>query len=96
MNKRNRISEVPPLMPFFFSSSQIYTRSVIEPLPPAPAKDAPPSPVSPPPAEGGSAAPATSSTTPQAADKNRKKKMSDEEILEKLRKRRVQFPRNAS
>lgn len=71
---------------FLYASPQIYTRSVIEPLPPAPVKDAPPSPVSPPPAEGGSAAPAASSTTPRAADKNRKKKMSDEEILEKLRK----------
>ncbi|KAG7333070.1 hypothetical protein KOW79_003205 [Hemibagrus wyckioides] len=75
----------PVIAPRPEHTKSIYTRSVIEPLPPAPVKDAPPSPVSPPPAEGGSAAPAASSTTPRAADKNRKKKMSDEEILEKLR-----------
>lgn len=76
---------MPPLK-LFSASPQIYTRSVIEPLPPAPVKDAPPSPVSPPPADGGSAAPAASSATQRPADKNRKKKMSDEEILEKLSK----------
>ncbi|KAF4072023.1 hypothetical protein AMELA_G00269550 [Ameiurus melas] len=75
----------PVIAPRPEHTKSIYTRSVIEPLPPIPAKDAPPSPVSPPPAEGGSATPAASSTTPRAADKNRKKKMSDEEILEKLR-----------
>ncbi|KAB5575066.1 hypothetical protein PHYPO_G00216550 [Pangasianodon hypophthalmus] len=75
----------PVIAPRPEHTKSIYTRSVIEPLPPAPAKDAPPSPVSPPPAEGSSATPAASSTTPRAADKNRKKKMSDEEILEKLR-----------
>ncbi|KAK3549348.1 hypothetical protein QTP70_034580 [Hemibagrus guttatus] len=75
----------PVIAPRPEHTKSIYTRSVIEPLPPAPVKDAPPSPVSPPPAEGSSAAPASSSTTPRAADKNRKKKMSDEEILEKLR-----------
>ncbi|XP_053479451.1 serine/threonine-protein kinase PAK 1 isoform X2 [Ictalurus furcatus] len=75
----------PVIAPRPEHTKSIYTRSVIEPLPPIPAKDEPPSPVSPPPAEGGSATPAASSTTPRAADKNRKKKMSDEEILEKLR-----------
>lgn len=75
----------PVIAPRPEHTKSIYTRSVIEPLPPAPVKDAPPSPVSPPPAEGDTAAPAASSTTPRAADKNRKKKMSDEEILEKLR-----------
>ncbi|XP_027000976.2 serine/threonine-protein kinase PAK 1 isoform X2 [Tachysurus fulvidraco] len=75
----------PVIAPRPEHTKSIYTRSVIEPLPPAPVKDAPPSPVSPPPAEEGGAAPAASSTTPRAADKNRKKKMSDEEILEKLR-----------
>ncbi|XP_060733539.1 serine/threonine-protein kinase PAK 1 [Tachysurus vachellii] len=75
----------PVIAPRPEHTKSIYTRSVIEPLPPAPVKDAPPSPVSPPPAEGGGPAPAASSTTPRAADKNRKKKMSDEEILEKLR-----------
>ncbi|KAL7878291.1 hypothetical protein AOLI_G00092650 [Acnodon oligacanthus] len=64
---------------------RIYTRSVIEPLPPAPTKDVATSPISPPPAEGGSPTPTPSSTAPRSADKNRKKKMSDEEILEKLR-----------
>ncbi|KAF5902433.1 serine/threonine-protein kinase PAK 1, partial [Clarias magur] len=75
----------PVIAPRPEHTKSIYTRSVIEPLPPTPVKDAPQSPVSPPPAEGGSAAPAASSTTTRAVDKNRKKKMSDEEILEKLR-----------
>ncbi|TTI30670.1 Serine/threonine-protein kinase PAK 1 [Bagarius yarrelli] len=76
----------PVIAPRPEHTKSIYTRSVIEPLPPAPVKDAPPSPVSPPPAEGGTATPAAASSTAQrAADKNRKKKMSDEEILEKLR-----------
>ncbi|KAF7699250.1 serine/threonine-protein kinase PAK 1 [Silurus meridionalis] len=75
----------PVIAPRPEHTKSIYTRSVIEPLPLAPAKDAPLSPVSSPPAEGGSATPVASSTTPRPADKNRKKKMSDEEILEKLR-----------
>lgn len=66
-------------------TKSIYTRSVIEPLPPPAAKDASPSPVSPPPTEGEGATPATPTTAPRASDKGRKKKMSDEEILEKLR-----------
>lgn len=70
---------------------QIYTRSVIEPLPPvAAAKDTPPSPVSPPAAEASAATPAAPTSAPRATDKSRKNKMSDEEILEKLRT----FPRS--
>uniref|UniRef100_A0A8C9U1I4 non-specific serine/threonine protein kinase n=1 Tax=Scleropages formosus TaxID=113540 RepID=A0A8C9U1I4_SCLFO len=66
-------------------SSRIYTRSVIEPLPAAPTKDAASSPTSPP-AESSGPAPAPSSSPPCGADKTRKKtKMTDEEILEKLR-----------
>lgn len=80
---------------------QIYTRSVIEPLPPPSTKDAATSPISPPtaaaavtpaqPAEAApssppSASPAPGPSLPHPQDKARKKKMSDEEILEKLRK----------
>lgn len=81
---------------------QIYTRSVIEPLPPPPTKDAATSPISPPTAaatvvtptpsaEGAPSSPPSASPTPgpsvpRPLDKTRKKKMSDEEILEKLRK----------
>ncbi|XP_017559661.1 serine/threonine-protein kinase PAK 1 [Pygocentrus nattereri] len=75
----------PVIAPRPEHTKSIYTRSVIEPLPPAPTKDVATSPISPPPAEGGSPTPSPSSTTPRSADKNRKKKMSDEEILEKLR-----------
>uniref|UniRef100_H2L8Y8 non-specific serine/threonine protein kinase n=1 Tax=Oryzias latipes TaxID=8090 RepID=H2L8Y8_ORYLA len=80
---------------------QIYTRSVIEPLPPPSTKDAATSPISPPtaaaaavtpapPAEAApssppSASPAPGPSLPHSQDKTRKKKMSDEEILEKLR-----------
>uniref|UniRef100_A0A3B4E753 non-specific serine/threonine protein kinase n=1 Tax=Pygocentrus nattereri TaxID=42514 RepID=A0A3B4E753_PYGNA len=74
----------PVIAPRPEHTKSIYTRSVIEPLPPAPTKDVATSPISPPPAEGGSPTPSPSSTTPRSADKNRKKKMSDEEILEKL------------
>lgn len=82
--------------------SQIYTRSVIEPLPPPPTKDAATSPISPPtataaavtptpsaegaPSSPSSASPAPGPSVPRPQDKSRKKKMSDEEILEKLRK----------
>lgn len=75
---------------------------MIEPLPPPPTKDAATSPISPPtaaaaavtpapPAEGApssppSASPAPGPSVPRPQDKTRKKKMSDEEILEKLRK----------
>uniref|UniRef100_A0AAY4DBR4 non-specific serine/threonine protein kinase n=1 Tax=Denticeps clupeoides TaxID=299321 RepID=A0AAY4DBR4_9TELE len=59
----------PMIAPRPEHTKSIYTRSVIEPLPP-PTKDAATSPISPPAAE---------------SDKTRKKKMSDEEILEKLR-----------
>ncbi|KAM4627469.1 serine/threonine-protein kinase PAK 1 isoform 2-T2 [Polymixia lowei] len=77
-------------------TKSIYTRSVIDPIPPPPTKDAATSPISPPstapppPAEGGassppSASPAPGPSLPRPQDKTRKKKMSDEEILEKLR-----------
>uniref|UniRef100_A0A3B4GL51 non-specific serine/threonine protein kinase n=1 Tax=Pundamilia nyererei TaxID=303518 RepID=A0A3B4GL51_9CICH len=88
-----------PTLTFFIF--QIYTRSVIEPLPPPPTKDAATSPISPPtaaaaavtpaqPAEAApssppSASPAPGPSLPHPQDKARKKKMSDEEILEKLR-----------
>lgn len=81
---------------------QIYTRSVIEPLPPPQTKDAATSPISPPtaaatvvtptpsaegaPSSPPSASPAPGPSVPRPQDKTRKKKMSDEEILEKLRK----------
>lgn len=61
---------------------QVYTRSVIEPLPVTPTRDAATSPIS----------PTENNTTPPDAltrntEKQKKKpKMSDEEILEKLRK----------
>ncbi|XP_056467884.1 serine/threonine-protein kinase PAK 1 [Gadus chalcogrammus] len=78
-------------------TKSIYTRSVIDPIPPPPTKDAATSPISPPAAvpapptaEGGassppSASPAPGPSVPRPLDKTRKKKMSDEEILEKLR-----------
>ncbi|XP_030620816.1 serine/threonine-protein kinase PAK 1 [Chanos chanos] len=81
----------PVIAPRPEHTKSIYTRSVIEPLPPASTKDVACSPISPPPVESGSpkATPSTatpSATAPRAADKTRKKtKMSDEEILEKLR-----------
>ncbi|KAM6946191.1 serine/threonine-protein kinase PAK 1 isoform 1-T1 [Aplochiton taeniatus] len=69
-------------------TKSIYTRSVIEPLPPPPTKDAATSPISPPAAEGTTPSttpsPAPGPSLPRPADKTRKKKMSDEEILEKL------------
>ncbi|XP_056622189.1 serine/threonine-protein kinase PAK 1 [Triplophysa dalaica] len=83
----------PTIAPRPEHTKSIYTRSVIEPLPPPlSAKDAPTSPVTSAVAEGGSPTPTSSTTatppapsTPQNTDKTRKKKMSDEEILEKLR-----------
>uniref|UniRef100_A0A4W4HLG3 non-specific serine/threonine protein kinase n=1 Tax=Electrophorus electricus TaxID=8005 RepID=A0A4W4HLG3_ELEEL len=71
--------------PSVASMVSIYTRSVIEPLPPTSTKDAATSPVSGPSTEGGGPAPAPTAATPRPADKTRKKKMTDEEILEKLR-----------
>lgn len=81
---------------------QIYTRSVIEPLSVPPTKDAATSPISALtaaasiiaptlPAEGAPSSPPSASPAPgpsavRSLDKSRKKKMSDEEILEKLRK----------
>uniref|UniRef100_A0A3B3QRH4 non-specific serine/threonine protein kinase n=1 Tax=Paramormyrops kingsleyae TaxID=1676925 RepID=A0A3B3QRH4_9TELE len=73
----------PTVAPRPEHTKSIYTRSVIEPIPATPTKDAATSPISPP-AEG--AGPAPSTSPPRSADKTRKKtKMSDEEILEKLR-----------
>ncbi|CAI5692678.1 serine/threonine-protein kinase PAK 1 isoform X1 [Oreochromis niloticus] len=95
-------AEPPPVIaPRPEHTKSIYTRSVIEPLPPPPTKDAATSPISPPtaaaaavtpaqPAEAApssppSASPAPGPSLPHPQDKARKKKMSDEEILEKLR-----------
>ncbi|XP_012691680.1 serine/threonine-protein kinase PAK 1 [Clupea harengus] len=76
----------PVIAPRPEHTKSIYTRSVIEPLPPPPTKDAATSPISPPSAESSSPTPTPSSTAPRSADKTRKKtKMTDEEILEKLR-----------
>uniref|UniRef100_A0A672S3Y8 non-specific serine/threonine protein kinase n=1 Tax=Sinocyclocheilus grahami TaxID=75366 RepID=A0A672S3Y8_SINGR len=85
----------------YMSFTGIYTRSVIDPLPPPlSTKDAATSPITNTAADGGSptltpsTTSATASTTntntpppstPQNTDKTRKKKMTDEEILEKLR-----------
>uniref|UniRef100_A0A3Q3JI41 non-specific serine/threonine protein kinase n=1 Tax=Monopterus albus TaxID=43700 RepID=A0A3Q3JI41_MONAL len=95
-------AEPPPVIaPRPEHTKSIYTRSVIEPLPPPPTKDAATSPISvptaaaaavtpAPAAEGApssppSASPAPGPSLPRPQDKARKKKMSDEEILEKLR-----------
>ncbi|XP_068601216.1 serine/threonine-protein kinase PAK 1 [Brachionichthys hirsutus] len=90
-------AEPPPVIaPRPEHTKSIYTRSVIEPLPPPSTKDArpPPSPrrwlPSPPPTEGApssphGASPAPGPSAPRPQDKTRKKKMSDEEILEKIR-----------
>uniref|UniRef100_A0A4W6FEZ0 non-specific serine/threonine protein kinase n=1 Tax=Lates calcarifer TaxID=8187 RepID=A0A4W6FEZ0_LATCA len=75
-------AEPPPVIaPRPEHTKSIYTRSVIEPLPPPPTKDAATSPITLPP----SASPAPGPSLPRPQDKTRKKKMSDEEILEKLR-----------
>uniref|UniRef100_A0AAQ5X0H7 non-specific serine/threonine protein kinase n=1 Tax=Amphiprion ocellaris TaxID=80972 RepID=A0AAQ5X0H7_AMPOC len=81
-NNTEKDSTIEATVVFLNSYFQIYTRSVIEPLPPPPTKDAATSPiaVSPP-----SASPAPGPSLPRPQDKSRKKKMSDEEILEKLR-----------
>ncbi|XP_061733631.1 serine/threonine-protein kinase PAK 1 isoform X2 [Nerophis ophidion] len=90
-------AEPPPVIaPRPEHTKSIYTRSVIEPLPPPPTKDAATSPIAvptaapAPSAEGApgsppSATPAPGPSLPRPQDKGRKKKMSDEEILEKLR-----------
>uniref|UniRef100_A0A8C9ZHJ7 non-specific serine/threonine protein kinase n=1 Tax=Sander lucioperca TaxID=283035 RepID=A0A8C9ZHJ7_SANLU len=76
-------AEPPPVIaPRPEHTKSIYTRSVIEPLPPPSTKDAATSPISPSPP---SASPAPGPSVPRPQDKTRKKKMSDEEILEKLR-----------
>ncbi|KAI4815233.1 hypothetical protein KUCAC02_005386 [Chaenocephalus aceratus] len=92
-------AEPPPVIaPRPEHTKSIYTRSVIEPLPPPPTKDAATSPITMPTAAGTpapaaegapssppSACPAPGPSVPRPQDKTRKKKMSDEEILEKLR-----------
>ncbi|TWW77873.1 serine/threonine-protein kinase PAK 1 [Takifugu flavidus] len=95
-------AEPPPVIaPRPEHTKSIYTRSVIEPLPILPTKDAATSPISAPTAAASSVTPTPSaegapSSPPSASpapgpsaarpqDKTRKKKMSDEEILEKLR-----------
>uniref|UniRef100_A0A665T366 non-specific serine/threonine protein kinase n=1 Tax=Echeneis naucrates TaxID=173247 RepID=A0A665T366_ECHNA len=95
-------AEPPPVIaPRPEHTKSIYTRSVIEPLPPPVTKDAATSPISPPataaaaitptptteaaPSSPPSASPAPGPSLPRPQDKTRKKKMSDEEILEKLR-----------
>ncbi|XP_059421348.1 serine/threonine-protein kinase PAK 1-like [Carassius carassius] len=81
----------PTIAPRPEHTKSIYTRSVIDPLPPPlSTKDAATSPISNVVAEGGSPTPTPSTntptpSTPQNSDKTRKKKMTDEEILEKLR-----------
>uniref|UniRef100_A0A8C7YMH8 non-specific serine/threonine protein kinase n=1 Tax=Oryzias sinensis TaxID=183150 RepID=A0A8C7YMH8_9TELE len=80
--------EPPPVVaPRPEHTKSIYTRSVIEPLPPPSTKDAATSPISPPTAAAvpPAASPAPGPSLPHSQDKTRKKKMSDEEILEKLR-----------
>ncbi|XDV29235.1 hypothetical protein PO909_032377 [Leuciscus waleckii] len=85
----------PTIAPRPEHTKSIYTRSVIEPLPPPlSTKDAATSPIANATSDAGSPTPTPSTTTatstptpstPQSADKTRKKKMTDEEILEKLR-----------
>ncbi|XP_067245245.1 serine/threonine-protein kinase PAK 1 isoform X1 [Chanodichthys erythropterus] len=85
----------PTIAPRPEHTKSIYTRSVIEPLPPPlSTKDAATSPIANAASDSGSPTPTPSTTTatstptpstPQSADKTRKKKMTDEEILEKLR-----------
>uniref|UniRef100_A0A8C2IC06 non-specific serine/threonine protein kinase n=1 Tax=Cyprinus carpio TaxID=7962 RepID=A0A8C2IC06_CYPCA len=81
----------PTIAPRPEHTKSIYTRSVIDPLPPPlSTKDAATSPISNVAADGGSPTPTPSTntptpSTPQNTDKTRKKKMTDEEILEKLR-----------
>nr|XP_061797013.1 serine/threonine-protein kinase PAK 1-like isoform X3 [Nerophis lumbriciformis] len=76
-------AEPPPVIaPRPEHTKSIYTRSVIEPLPPPLTKDAATSPIV---APTSTTATTTSSSSSSASDKGRKKKMSDEEILEKLR-----------
>uniref|UniRef100_A0A8D0L8N5 Uncharacterized protein n=1 Tax=Sphenodon punctatus TaxID=8508 RepID=A0A8D0L8N5_SPHPU len=71
----------PVIAPRPEHTKSVYTRSVIEPLPPPPTRDVATSPIS---------SPSENSTTPpdtltRNAEKPKKKpKMSDEEILEKL------------
>ncbi|KAM4743140.1 serine/threonine-protein kinase PAK 1 isoform 1-T1 [Anableps anableps] len=93
-------AEPPPVIaPRPEHTKSIYTRSVIEPLPPPSTKDAATSPIIPPtaaaavtptplaeaaPSSPPSASPAPGPSLPRAQDKTKKKKMSDEEILEKL------------
>lgn len=66
---------------------QVYTRSVIEPLPVTPTRDVATSPISP--TENNTAAP--DALTRNTEKQKKKPKMSDEEILEKLRKHVTAF-----
>lgn len=66
---------------------QVYTRSVIEPLPVTPTRDVATSPISP--TENNTAPP--DALTRNTEKQKKKPKMSDEEILEKLRKHSIAF-----
>lgn len=66
---------------------QVYTRSVIEPLPVTPTRDVATSPISP--TENNTAPP--DALTRNTEKQKKKPKMSDEEILEKLRKHFIAF-----
>ena len=66
---------------------QVYTRSVIEPLPVTPTRDVATSPISP--TENNTIPP--DALTRNTEKQKKKPKMSDEEILEKLRKHFVAF-----
>lgn len=66
---------------------QVYTRSVIEPLPVTPTRDVATSPISP--TENNTAPP--DALTRNTEKQKKKPKMSDEEILEKLRKHVTAF-----
>ncbi|CAM2095605.1 unnamed protein product [Caretta caretta] len=72
----------PVIAPRPEHTKSVYTRSVIEPLPPPPTRDVATSPISPP-SENNTASPDT--MTRNTEKQKKKPKMSDEEILEKLR-----------
>ncbi|CAM4344072.1 serine/threonine-protein kinase PAK 1 isoform X1 [Lepidochelys kempii] len=72
----------PVIAPRPEHTKSVYTRSVIEPLPPPPTRDVATSPISSP-SENNTASPDT--MTRNTEKQKKKPKMSDEEILEKLR-----------
>ncbi|XP_030413843.1 serine/threonine-protein kinase PAK 1 [Gopherus evgoodei] len=72
----------PVIAPRPEHTKSVYTRSVIEPLPPPPTRDVATSPISSP-SENNTTSPDT--TTRNTEKQKKKPKMSDEEILEKLR-----------